>query len=172
MPRQSQHVGTSETQALMRPSRPRPSQAPSPHSAGAHGTADSQQLLQHDEMEALLKGCAPPSRAVNAWAPLGFKELAGVSPAAPRAAVDPLVDAELEVCIELGRAQMDLADALKLRSGCVVPLEALAHEPVDVFIDGRLVARGELLLLNENYCVRVSELPPSSTARAVCVGKE
>ena len=95
---------------------------------------------------------------------MGFEELDGATPGTPIATLDPLQDAELEVRIELGRVQMDLADALKLRRGCVVPLDPLAGDPVGVYVNGRLVARGDVLLLNENYCVRVNELIPSQTA--------
>ena len=60
--------------------------------------------------------------------------------------------------IELGRTDMLLEDVLKLRRGSVVPLDKLAGDPVDIFVNGRLVARGEVLVLNDNFCVRVAEL--------------
>jgi flagellar motor switch protein FliN/FliY len=47
---------------------------------------------------------------------------------------------------------------LKLKRGSVVTLDKLAGDPVDVFVNGRLVARGEVLVLNDNFCVRVTEL--------------
>ncbi|MBI3838927.1 MAG: flagellar motor switch protein FliN, partial [Planctomycetia bacterium] len=57
-----------------------------------------------------------------------------------------------------GRTQMYLEDVLKLRNGSVVPLDRLAGDPVDVLVNGRLIARGEVLVLNGNFCVRVTEL--------------
>ena len=51
-----------------------------------------------------------------------------------------------------------LEDVLKLKRGSVVTLDKLAGDPVDVFVNGRLVARGEVLVLNDNFCVRVTEL--------------
>ena len=60
--------------------------------------------------------------------------------------------------IELGRTQMYLEDVLKLRKGSVVPLDKLAGDPVDIYVNQRLVARGEVLVLNDNFCVRVAEL--------------
>jgi flagellar motor switch protein FliN/FliY len=53
---------------------------------------------------------------------------------------------------------MYLEDVLQLRRGSVVPLDKLAGDPVDVFVNGRMVARGEVLVLNDNFCVRIAEL--------------
>ena len=53
---------------------------------------------------------------------------------------------------------MHLEEVLKLSKGSVVTLDKLAGDPVDIFVNGRLIARGEVLILNENFCVRVAEL--------------
>ena len=74
------------------------------------------------------------------------------------AAISLLDDVELEVKIELGRAQMYIEDVLRLGVGSVIELDKLAGDPVDVFINDRLVARGEVLVLNENLCVRINEI--------------
>ena len=72
--------------------------------------------------------------------------------------IDLLRDVNLEVKIELGRSRMLVEDVLKLIEGSVVELDKLAGDPVDVFVNERLVARGEVLVLNENFCVRVNEI--------------
>ena len=72
--------------------------------------------------------------------------------------IDLLRDVELNVKIELGRARMLVEDVLKLSEGSVVELDKLAGDPVDVFVNDRLIARGEVLVLNENFCVRVNEI--------------
>ena len=69
-----------------------------------------------------------------------------------------LSDVELDMRIELGRTVMRLEEVLLLRSGSVVALDKLAGDPVDVFVNGRLIARGEVLVMNDNFCVRVTEL--------------
>jgi flagellar motor switch protein FliN/FliY len=74
------------------------------------------------------------------------------------AAISLLDDVELEVKIELGRAQMYIEDVLRLGVSSVIELDKLAGDPVDVFINERLVARGEVLVLNENLCVRINEI--------------
>ena len=77
---------------------------------------------------------------------------------AQAASIDLLRDVELNVKIELGRSKMLVEDVLKLAEGSVVELDKLAGDPVDVFVNDRLVARGEVLVLNDNFCVRVNEI--------------
>lgn len=85
-------------------------------------------------------------------------EFSGAPASTDNATLDLLRDVELEVKIELGRTNMYLEEVLKLRRGSVVPLDKLAGDPVDIYVNGRLVARGEVLVLNDNFCVRVAEL--------------
>jgi len=72
--------------------------------------------------------------------------------------VTMLNDVKLRVKIELGRTQMLVEDVLKLGEGSVVELDKLAGDPVDVYVNDRLVARGEVLVLNDNFCVRISDV--------------
>ncbi|MEM6392311.1 MAG: flagellar motor switch protein FliN [Planctomycetota bacterium] len=74
------------------------------------------------------------------------------------AGIDLLSDVELTVTIELGRTEMLVEDVLKLGAGSVVELDKLAGDPVDVYVNGRHVARGEVLVLNDNFCIRISEI--------------
>ncbi|HEY2250690.1 MAG TPA: flagellar motor switch protein FliN [Planctomycetaceae bacterium] len=69
-----------------------------------------------------------------------------------------LKDVELNLRIELGRTELLIEEVLKLREGSVVALDKLAGDPVDIMVNGRLVARGEVLVLNDNFCVRVAEI--------------
>lgn len=69
-----------------------------------------------------------------------------------------LEDVELDLRIELGRTELLIEEVLQLREGTVVPLDKLAGDPVDIFVNGRLIARGEVLVLNDNFCVRVAEI--------------
>ena len=72
--------------------------------------------------------------------------------------IDLLKDVDLDVKIELGRNRMLVEDVLKLGEGSVVELDKLAGDPVDVFVNDRLVARGEVLVYNDDFCVRVNEI--------------
>lgn len=77
---------------------------------------------------------------------------------AAASSIDLLRDVDLNVKIELGRSRMLVEDVLKLNEGSVVELDKLAGDPVDVFVNDRLVARGEVLVLNDNFCVRINEI--------------
>lgn len=92
------------------------------------------------------------------------------APAVPPAGdgkIDLLMDVPLNVRVELGRARMYVEDILKLGDGAVVELDKLAGDPVDVLVNDRLVARGEILVLNENFCVRITEIvDPKERAKA------
>ena len=69
-----------------------------------------------------------------------------------------LHDVELNVKIELGRTRMYVEDVLRLNENSVIELDKAAGDPVDIFVNDRPVARGEVLVLNENFCVRISEI--------------
>jgi len=72
--------------------------------------------------------------------------------------VTMLNDINLRVKLRLGKTRMLIEDVLKLGEGSVVELDKLAGDPVDVLVNDRLVARGEVLVLNDNFCVRISEV--------------
>src|SRR5207247_156078 len=74
------------------------------------------------------------------------------------AALGLLDDVTLNVKIELGRTRMYVEDVLRLNANSVVELDKAAGDPVDIYVNDRHVARGEVLVLNENFCVRVSEI--------------
>ncbi len=80
--------------------------------------------------------------------------------------IDLLHDVSLRVKIELGRTRMMVEDVLRLGDGSVIELDRLAGDPVDVFANDRLVARGEVLVLNDTFCVRVSEIISAEAATA------
>src|SRR4051794_39516245 len=99
----------------------------------------------------------PPSAAPEA-ADFKLPNFQQVIQDAQASSIDLLRDVELNVKIELGRARMLVEDVLRLAEGSVVELDKLAGDPVDVFVNDRLVARGEVLVLNDNFCVRVNEI--------------
>lgn len=91
-------------------------------------------------------------------APFELANLQQVMQDAQASSIELLRDVELNVKIELGRSRMLVEDVLKLSEGSVVELDKLAGDPVDVFVNDRLIARGEVLVLNDNFCVRVNEI--------------
>jgi flagellar motor switch protein FliN/FliY len=117
---------------------------------------DIQYLLE--QAEAAIASVNQPNPLPPELAAYPFRELSAAPASQEKATLEALSDVELDLKIELGRTQMHLEDVLKLRRGSVVTLDKLAGDPVDVYVNGRLIARGEVLVLNDNFCVRVAEL--------------
>jgi flagellar motor switch protein FliN/FliY len=114
-------------------------------------------LLSQAE-QALASADQPVDPAIAGISPFQFPEFSGSPPSSEKATLELLRDVELDLRIELGRTEMYLEDVLKLRRGAVVSLDKLAGDPVDIYVNGRLIGRGEVLVLNDNFCVRVAEL--------------
>lgn len=127
--------------------------------------------LKQGDVEFLLNRAEEALKSIDAQGddlPTGvlafqFQELAGSPPSTDSATLDLISEVELDLKIELGRTHMYLEDVLRLRRGAVVPLDKLAGDPVDIFVNDRLIARGEVLVLNDNFCVRVAELVAGAT---------
>jgi len=139
---------------------PRTDKARAP-SGGAIG--DDIQLLIAHAQEAIASVDQPSDPGIPGLAAFQFRDLSGAPASGEKATLELLQDVDLDLRIELGRTRMHLEDVLKLKRGSVVPLDKLAGEPVDVFVNGRMVARGEVLVLNDNFCVRVTELVAGNT---------
>jgi flagellar motor switch protein FliN len=81
-----------------------------------------------------------------------------------------VMDVPVELCVEIGRRVMRLGELLKLGPGSVLELDKLSGEPLDIYANRKLVARGEAVVIGERYGVRLSEVlvvddPPSSKPR-------
>lgn len=72
--------------------------------------------------------------------------------------IDMLLDVPLTITIELGRTEMTLKQALELQQGSVVELDRLAGDPIDVYVNERLIAKGEVVVVDDKFAVRVTEL--------------
>jgi len=82
--------------------------------------------------------------------------------------IDLLMDVNLPVSIELGRTKMSISDILALGPGSVVELSKLAGEPVDVMVNFKTVARGEVVVIDENFGVRITQLmTPEERLRSI-----
>ena len=72
--------------------------------------------------------------------------------------MDVLLDVPLEISVELGRVKMVVRDVLDLGTGSIVEVDKAAGEPVDVMVNGRLVAKGEVVVIEDNFGVRITEI--------------
>lgn len=162
---QAESLGQSEIEALLRQggsasapaaaARPavKPASAPPP----VRPQSDMELLLTHAQ-EALASAASDGPALPPGVKPFRWDDFSGTPPSTEAATLDLLRDVDLDLKIELGRTQMYLDDVLRLRKGSVVTLDKLAGDPVDIYVNGRLIARGEVLVLNDNFCVRVAEL--------------
>jgi flagellar motor switch protein FliN/FliY len=141
--------------------------APAPTRTAAAAPSPREPDIATQDIEFLLAQAEKALESVNSGRlgeiPSGvssyrLNEFAPAAASTETATLDLIRDVELDLKIELGRTHMYLEDVLKLRKGSVVPLDKMAGDPVDIYVNGRLIARGEVLVLNDNFCVRVAEL--------------
>jgi len=91
--------------------------------------------------------------------PAEFQQLSPASGGArPGQNIDLLLDVKMPIAIELGRTEMPISEILALGPGSVVELDKLAGEPVDLLVNGKIVARGEVVVVDENFGVRITML--------------
>ncbi|MCC7441961.1 MAG: flagellar motor switch protein FliN [Bdellovibrionales bacterium] len=82
----------------------------------------------------------------------------GQDEAAPVHSLDFILDIPLKVTVELGRSRMAIRDILQLAQGSVVELSKFAGEPLEVLVNEKLVARGEVVVVNEKFGVRLTDI--------------
>lgn len=109
---------------------------------------------------------AQPMQPVEVAQPQ-FQDFAGggENPEVERRNFDLLVEVEIEVAVELGRRRMPLSEILRLTTGSVIELEKLAGEPLEVYANGRLIAEGEAVVIDEKFGIRVTRLASSKEKR-------
>jgi flagellar motor switch protein FliN/FliY len=101
-----------------------------------------------------------PFPAVPQAAPTDAHALNG----APRRGIEMLHGVDMEVTVELGRTQMTVRDLLALAPGAVLELDRAAGSPADLLVNGRLIARGEVVVVDEDFGLRVTEILDESVA--------
>ncbi len=83
---------------------------------------------------------------------------AGVSPLMQQENIDLIMDVPLEVTVELGRSNKSIKEILDFAPGTIIELDKLAGEPVDVLVNGKFVAKGEVVVIEENFGIRIVEI--------------
>ena len=87
-----------------------------------------------------------------------FAPLPRAAAGAETGSMDILMDVQLELTVELGRASVPVREVLQLGPGAIVKLDKLAGEPMDVLVNGKLIARGEVVVVDETFGIRIAEL--------------
>lgn len=104
-----------------------------------------------------------PAPAVPAAAPAQsaaqsvFKPLAG-SAAGTGTDIDLIMDVPVQLTVELGRTRLTIKNLLQLGQGSVVELDGLAGEPMDIFVNGYLIAQGEVVVVEDKYGIRLTDI--------------
>ncbi|MEW6045934.1 MAG: flagellar motor switch protein FliN [Bacillota bacterium] len=100
-------------------------------------------------------GSLPPVTEVH---PVRFGELKPEPAGEPEGNLDLLLDVGVTLSVEIGRAKLTLGEVMGLRRGSVIELDKLAGEPADVIVNGKLIARGEIVLLDEKFGVKINDI--------------
>jgi len=135
---------------------------PSPAASAADAsTADASAA---DAARAASGGGDAPSDAPHVGAPAvaattaAFAPFAGNGQGGDNQGIDLLLDVSLQVSVELGRTRMKISEILGLRAGSVIELDRLAGEPADILVNGTLIAKGEVVVVDEKFGVRIIEV--------------
>jgi len=96
--------------------------------------------------------------AAAAVQPVSFGQLGAGVKGGENKNLDLLLDVEIPISVEVGRTQMSLEEVLKLVPGSVIALDKKAEEPVDLRVNGKLVARGEVVLVDDAYGLRITQI--------------
>jgi len=89
---------------------------------------------------------------------ISFPQLTPSDEMGDRSSIDRLMDVNLNLSVELGRKDMQIKEILNLGPGKIIELDKLAGEPVDLLVNGKLLAKGEVVVVDENFGVRITEL--------------
>ncbi len=99
----------------------------------------------------------PPQDNVNVQ-PASFQAFAGNNAAAGHENIDLIMDVPLEVTVELGRTTKSIKDILEFAPGTIVELNKIAGEPIDVLVNGKYVAKGEVVVIEESFGIKITEI--------------
>jgi flagellar motor switch protein FliN/FliY len=87
-----------------------------------------------------------------------LEELIDDSGAADNVELGNLLDVPVEVTVEIGRTRMKLGELVGLSTGSLLELDREAHEPADILVNGKIVARGEIVTIDQSYGIRITKV--------------
>lgn len=116
-------------------------------------------MSQMQMMPQMMPMGMPPMQQNMNIQPAQFQSFAaGFNPMQPQENIDLIKDVPLEVTVELGRTSKSISDILEFAPGTIIELDKIAGEPIDVLVNGKFVAKGEVVVIEESFGVRVSEI--------------
>ncbi len=127
-------------------------------------TAQDNQVGEDDWAAALAE-----QSSASSVAPVGaalFPKLAAGSVPGANNDIDMILDIPVQLTVELGRTRIPIKQILQLAQGSVIELDAMAGEPMDVLVNGCLIAQGEVVVVNEKFGIRLTDVvTPSERLR-------
>ena len=82
----------------------------------------------------------------------------GINPLEQQENIDLIMDVPLEVTVELGRTNKSIKEILEFSPGTIIELDKIAGEPIDILVNGKFVAKGEVVVIEESFGVRIMEI--------------
>jgi flagellar motor switch protein FliN/FliY len=117
---------------------------------------DITQTIAEDDWAAAMAEQAPAAATAS---PAQFQELSGTTASGGLAKdIDFILDIPVLMTVELGRTKISIKNLLQLAQGSVVELDGLAGEPMDVLVNGCLIAQGEVVVVNDKFGVRLTDI--------------
>ena len=99
----------------------------------------------------------PQGRLVDVH-PMQFQAFDSPSPAGEAKGIDLVYNIPLQVTVELGKTKKEISEILEFNTGTIVVLDKIAGDPVEIVVNGKLIARGEVVVIDENYGVRITDI--------------
>ena len=126
--------------------------------------ADQQVETTAAEPEVELQILSGDQKAGSSVQTARFAPVPNLQSSQEQGSIDLLFDVQLHLSVELGRTSIPVREILQLGPGSIVELDKLAGEPVDILVNGKLIARGEVVVVDENFGVRVTEIASQTEA--------
>jgi flagellar motor switch protein FliN/FliY len=128
-------------------------------SDGPLSQADIEALLTAEQTPAAFAQAVAPAEPEPVVEAIALDELFAVeAPIDERAQIELLLDVPLAITVELGQATVTIRELLELGQGSILPLDRRAGEPVDVLVNGQRLARGEVVVIDEDFGIRVTDV--------------
>lgn len=116
---------------------------------------DLPQTAPETEAPAAVAEAPAPSASVRT---VELGQIAASSASPGRGSLDLILDVQLDATVELGRSRLTIREILGLGPGSVVELDKLAGEPADLLVNGKLLARGEIVVIDDDFGIRITEI--------------
>ena len=122
--------------------------------------AEEDQISEDDWAAAMAEQAIPDSATTQAAQPADiFPSFGGTAGAGGMMnELDMILDIPVQITVELGRTKITIKNLLQLAHGSVVELDAMAGEPMDVLVNGTLIAQGEVVVVNDKFGIRLTDI--------------